>query len=235
MTDYTKTTGTTGKMMIRDTGSYVEFWFKAGYTNDYWNGLDFNWTANGTTTAKSINYPTGAQWYKVGSRLVSSSTRVTFKLLTQTNTQGMGGPTTFYVDINRAGIPDPPSAVKLTNIEPTRMIASYTDGDSNGSWIDKREVGYGVYSTGAQIHIPSDKYDWILNLTPGTKYYFWARTHNAEGWSAWGPRSEATTIAASRVKVGTVWKYAIPYVNVNGVWKYAWPWVRQAGVWKQTN
>lgn len=35
------------------------------------------------------------------------------------------------------------------------------------------------------------------------------------------------------IKVGTVWKKAIPYVNVAGVWTPVEPWVMDQGAWKK--
>lgn len=314
--------------MIRDLGSTVEFWFKAGYTNDWWNGLKFSWTANGTTTDNiSINYPTGAQWKKVGSRTVTSSTTVTFRLLTQTGTNGMGGPTTFSITLNRAKVPDPPSGCSFSSLTGTSVHVTFTDGSNNGAAIDARQIGYGTSSTSTQGIVSSDRSTTITGLTPGRKYYFWARTHNSEGWSAWGPRREITTpstpsppaiptmslvtqitahvkfktvydggspytayqlgygknptftdvivsaspygtnlvnldpgstyyiwararnaygwsawgprgtfktVAGARLKVGTVWKEAVPYMKVDGVWKVVRPWSRRAGVWKES-
>ena len=49
MTDYTKATGSTGTMMIRDTGTDVEFWLKAG-NNTYKYQLPWQYTVNGVNS-----------------------------------------------------------------------------------------------------------------------------------------------------------------------------------------
>lgn len=43
-----------------------------------------------------------------------------------------------------------------------------------------------------------------------------------------------STVRTVSVKVGDIWKKAIPYVNVGGVWTPASPWVMSGGTWKET-
>lgn len=72
---------------------------------------------------------------------------------------------------------------------------------------------------------------WVVN--PSTKYYFWGRVRNADGWSAWSPIKTATLLAGAFVKVGPVWKRAIPYVRTGGAWKMAQPMGSTMGNWKK--
>lgn len=197
MTDYIKTTGSAGlgKMMIRDVGDgWVEFWFKAGYTSDYWNGMPFNWTANGETVSKKINYPTGANWYKVGWVYVTNSQTVTFRLTDGTSATGIGGPTSFSQYIERSTTPGAPSTPVISSVTDTSVYATWADGSNGNATIDQRIIGYGTNPTTVQLEVASDRSTTITGLTPGTVYYFWARTHNEKGWSPWSGRASAKTL-----------------------------------------
>lgn len=195
MVDYYKTTGETGQMLIRDTGTDVEFWFRAGYSSDWWNGMPFNWTANGKTTSKTINYPTGRPWYKVGEVLITDSQTVTFRLTDGSSATGIGGPTSFPHAIARDTNPAKPTTPVISNITATSVYATFTDGSNGGDAIDARQIGYDTDSTGgSKALVSSDRSTTITGLTPGTTYYFWARTHNSEGWSSWSGRATAKTL-----------------------------------------
>jgi len=113
--------------------------------------------------------------------------------LGDTGTSGLGGPTSFSVTINRATVPSIPSIVTLSSVTNTSVMASFTDGASNGAAIDARQIGYGTSPTNVQNTISSDGSTAITGLTPGVTYYFWARTHNSVGWSGYGTRGTATT------------------------------------------
>lgn len=194
MVDYQKVTGKTGLMMIRDTGWTVEFWFKAGYANDWANALDFNWTANGTTTAKAIKYPTGAQWAKVGSVNVGTSQTITFRLLDATGTQGMGGPTTFNQWIERARVPDPPVTPGLGSITSHSMWVWFAPNWDGGAAIDLYEIAWSNNAAGGQNYTTTGGPMTIGGLSSGVTWYFWVRAHNYQGWSGWSGRAQATTL-----------------------------------------
>lgn len=127
----------------------------------------------------------------------------------------------------------PPSTPVITNITQTSLDVTFADG-SGGAPIDSRQIVYGTDPTGVvNTTISSDGSTTITGLIPAKTYYFWARTHNAAGYSDFSARAQADTIAGARLRVGGVWKMAIPYTKVAGTWKLARPWTKVMGVWKE--
>lgn len=234
-TDYTRTTGSTGTMMIRDYGSSVEFWLQAGSAT-YSYQLPWAYYAQGSSSSwMSFRFESGGAWQYVGSADCTYSQTIRFEI-GSSGTSGLGGPTQFDQYISReptSSRPNPPSACTISNITPTSIRAQFTDGSNNGSAITQRQIGI---STGSGVYLSYDStYATFENLTPGTKYYFLGRTRNANGWSDWGPIVSAMTLVGAYLKVNGVHKLALPYVKVAGVWKPARPWVKTSGVWKQTS
>lgn len=191
MTDWTKATGSSGTMMIRDTGSTVEFWLKAS-TSTWAADLDYSWTVNGSSGSDQFNFRSGGAWQKLRAFSVSSDQTVTFHI-GATGTSGLGGPTTFSHAIDRASIPNAPSAPRFSSLDNNSVVVSFTDGANNGSGIDTRQLGwsYGVvnYVTSS---ITSDGSTLFNGFAPGSTISVFARTHNAKGWSAYGPRAVVT-------------------------------------------
>lgn len=195
MVDYKKSTGSSGTMMIRDTGSVVEFWLNSNNGSTFANQLPWGYTVNGTTNNnRESRYSAGAGWVKFGSWTVTTDQTVTFRIF-DTGTSGFGGPTTFSVAIDRATVPSAPSKVNISSITANSMRITWTDGANGGAAINLRQVARNISNTtsGATI-LTSDRDDVYGGLAPGTRYYWWARTRNAKGYSAWGPVNYATTI-----------------------------------------
>lgn len=86
-----------------------------------------------------------------------------------------------------------PSAPTLSAITSTSVDVTFTDG-TGGAAIDSRQIGYGTDPSTPGTTVSSDGSDTITGLTPGTTYYFWARTHNVAGYSPWSGRSTAVTL-----------------------------------------
>lgn len=180
-------------MMIRDTGSTVEFWLKAG-SSTFNHQLPWTFIVNGTQNSwLEYDFSSGGDWQKLGSRSVTYSQTVTFKL-GDTGTSGLGGPTNFSQYINRASAPNAPSIPVISSITSTSVVATFSDGANNGAAIDSRQLSYGTNPSGSPTRISSDGSTLVTGLTPGTTYYFWARTHNSEGYSPWSSSRAATTL-----------------------------------------
>lgn len=195
MPDYTKSTGSTGSMMIRDTGSVVEFWLKAGSAT--WSGqMPWRYKANGTTTSwKTISYQGTGSYKKLGSVTVSTSQTVSF-YIGETNTKGLAGPTTLSASISRGTKPPAPTAPRITYPTNTSVFADTDSNGSGGEPVSRWQIGYGKSSSAPSDFIDADLASGqvrIHGLSPGTTYYFWARGLNSLGWSAWSTRSSGKT------------------------------------------
>lgn len=88
-----------------------------------------------------------------------------------------------------------PSTPVISSITSTSVVATFHDG-TGGAEIDGRQLAYSTSPTTKTTIISSDGSTLISGLTPGTQYYFWARTHNAAGYSAWSGRATATTLGS---------------------------------------
>lgn len=312
--------------MIRVGFEMVEFWLKASPDTIHHN-LPYGIIVNGVDDWRTMDFNAAGYWQLMGRWSVTYDQTVQFRL-GDTNTPGLGGPTYFNIAVQRSSIPAPPGRVYLSAGTGTSMVATFSDGDNGGAPIDARQIWYSRTTEYHEKEIASDRSTLITGLQPGTVYYFWARTHNKNGWSLAGPRGNATTLdfpdapnpvavtnvthtsahtvftfagksnggtsvleyqlgygtsptapqqyvtsiggihdlttlspgatyyfwararnsvgwgplsavrtartfAGAWVKVGTVWRQAVPYVRVNGVWKPAGAWAKIAGYWKE--
>lgn len=191
MTDWTKSTGSSGTMMIRDTGSTVEFWLKAA-AGTWAADLPYSWTVNGSSGSDEFNFSSSGAWQKLRGFSVTSDQTVTFKI-GDSNTSGIGGPTTFTHDIERSSAPSAPGAPKFTNLTNTSVDVSFTDGSNGGDAIDSRQLGWssGVSNVVANT-VSSDGSTHFAGFVPGQTISVWARTHNSKGYSPWSSRSTVT-------------------------------------------
>lgn len=196
MVDYKKSTGSSGTMMIRDNGTTVSFMLNSNNGSTFNNELPWGYTVNGTTNnSRETRYSAGAGWVTFGSWTVTTDQTVTFRIF-DTDTSGFGGPTTLSVAIDRSSAPSPPSRPVISNIGATTMRVSYTPGSNNGAAIDYHQVAYNTSNTtsGATVGNFTSTGINFTGLVRGTTYYWWARSHNAKGWSGWSPSAVATTI-----------------------------------------
>jgi hypothetical protein len=196
MTDYKRSTGSSGTMMIRDYGNTVEFWLTSSSGSTFAHELPWGYTVNGiTNNDREFDYSAGAGWARLGSWSVTTDQTVSFRIF-DTNTSGFGGPTTLSAFLNRSSAPNPPAISSISSITATSVVVRTTDGLNNGAGIDLRSIAYNEANqiTGSTVITATGNTTTVTGLTPGQLYYFFARTHNAKGYSGWSPVKSATTL-----------------------------------------
>lgn len=196
MTDYTRSTGSSATMMIRDVGSgvagNVEFWLNSNNSTTWSDHLPWGWTINGSTGSSTFNYQPGAGWKRLGVWYVSSAQTVTFRI-GSTGTSGFGGPTSFSVGIPRATVPPAPTPVFFSNVASTSLTAQFNHQGNGGAPFTDFHLAYGT-DPNTDPYISSTGTSFITGLTPGTTYYFWARSVNTVGAGPWSIRTQVTTL-----------------------------------------
>lgn len=187
MTDWTTPTGRTGTMMIRDTGTVVEFWLKAASDTYNYYGIYWSYSANGKNSSARKVFPSGGNWLKLGSVTVTTDQTVGF-YIRKTGTTGLGGPTAFLHSITRQTVPPAPDMGLYSYTDTTVNVNVNTNGNG-GVPIDQIQVMYGTDRsamntsyTGANL---VDGTGVISGLSRGETYYMHARMHNTKGWSSW--------------------------------------------------
>lgn len=104
-------------------------------------------------------------------------------------------------------VPTRPITPVISAVKSTSMVVTFTDSYNGGFTITTKQI---YYSTSPDLPLPwplpiltdnitrflinSDGSTTVTNLTPGTVYYFWARTTNSDGTSSWSGRASARTL-----------------------------------------
>jgi hypothetical protein len=127
--------------------------------------------------------------------------------------------------------PPAPDPIGFYETTPTSIVYSFKSQGSGGSKILEWQIGYGTNASSIQHSLRSNGTSTVTGLKPATTYYFWSRGRNALGWGPWSVRMSRRTAAGARVRIGGVWKEAVPYVRVKGKWVVAEAWVRSGGKW----
>lgn len=198
------------------------------YYNGGWNGL-----------SNVANYSNSTDWRHVGTINVGSSQTITFHI-NASGTSGFGGPDDFAVYVQRATVPPAPTINNPTNFTHTSFNTSFSWAGDGGSAVDLYDVNYSNTSAGGQVSVGTTNGGQLINVDPaiyppGTTMYYWVRAHNAVGWGPFSGPKSGTLLPGIRVKVGGVWKNAIPYVKVAGVWKAAVVYIKKSGAWVSTS
>jgi hypothetical protein len=219
-------------LIIRDTGSLVQAIIVCNNPSTFVYGA--YWQVNLGAGAASGSFDiNGVSSVVVWQGTVSSTMGMTL-YMGDTGTSGLGGPASVSTTIQRATVPAPPTPLGLDQITPTSMRYRFSGNSDGGSPILQWQIQYGPTGSGTALYVDSGGTTVLTGLTPATSYNVYARGRNAVGWGGFSSASIASTLAAGRVKVAGVWKYAQPYLKIGGVWKAALPYVKSGGVWKTT-
>lgn len=175
-------------MMVRDTGGWVEFWIQTG--SQTWNNdQQYSFGANGVGSGiREFRLLRGGAWQFVDSVWVGYDQTISWTIYGS----GIGFPTaTQYQYIPRSTPPQPPFLASATPVSSSSVAIVFYDGPDGGAPITGRQIGWGLSGNGPTFTVGSDGTDTIVGLTSGQRYYFWARTGNDRGWSAWSNRRDA--------------------------------------------
>lgn len=236
MTDYSVVTGTSGKLIIRDTGTTVQAIISNSSAPTFINSGSWSITV-GSGSASGHFSINGVGSVVVWSGNITVTTAISFTMAA-TGTQGLGGPATVSATIYRATVPSAVQNLNITNVKATTLQVNFSAPASNGgASIDYYLIRIGTNNpptTGSYTDKTGNSGTVLTGLSPGVQYYVTVYAHNSAGYSTLATPVAVRTLGPFWVKVDGVWKLAQPYVKVNGAWKLAAPFVKVGGVWKQT-
>lgn len=239
-------TGTTGKIHIEDTGSWINIYLEAGQSTTHVGSLGFSWSDPLGSGSGSISYPAGS-----GKKLAKQlgpfgpgQGGTVYFTMNATGTQGFGGPTSVSMGFSRASPPNQTGGLYITNLHHTGVDLHWSRAGQNGGSFefDQFQIssypqsGLGDFVGYYEITNQIGGTDIAVRdvLMPGRFFYWHVRSKNSAGWGTWSNIQTFTTVGGILVRVGGVWKNAVPYVKINGVWTAVEPFVRKSGVWTKT-
>lgn len=138
--------------------------------------------------------------------------------------------------------PSAPGTPTFSSVMPQSVTVSWTGSTDNaGSAIDHYLLRRWPNATATGGYTDTVVYGTsvsVSGLTPGQEYSFVVYAHNGSadngGYSNQSGLGVVRMLSGARVKLGGVWRLAIPYVKVAGVWKLAMPFTKVSGIWKRT-
>lgn len=157
---------------------------------------------------------------------------------TGTSTFGNGGNVStgmWLTHIQQTTVPPAPTTPTISLLTQTTLRVQFNSRGDGGKPMIGWELHWSTSPSGSQYSIVSSGTSDFSGLIPYTTYYFWARGRNANGLGPFSAAGSARTLAGGYVKVGGVWKPAVPYVKVGGVWKYAQPYAKVGGAWRRAD
>lgn len=244
MVDYDKSTGASGTMRLRDTGSVVEFWLKSGFGSTFFGSANFSYTSPNGNGSFSHGYNSGDTWQKMGEKNVTDSGTVSWTM-PATGTSSLGGPTTQSVSISREEKPGNPSSLSEEGISYTLATLKWVNGGAlNGGDFIRYQIqvsstpqsGSDNFSGTVEITANSTSKSFKAeDLKPGVIYDWHVRQLTSWGYSNWSGIASFQTLHGAWLKNGGAWVKAVPYVKDDGKWKIAIPYIKvgsNPGAWE---
>ena len=135
---------------------------------------------------------------------------------------------------NATTISGPTNVPTISEVEQTSLKLSWTKPSGNAP-ITSYTISYGTATNAVgSLTTSTTTSKVITGLSPGIRYYFKVKAHNATGESPYSGIVNALTIAGAYVRHSGTYKRAVPFVRHAGVWKRAQPYAKILGVWKKS-
>lgn len=211
MTDYTKSTGTAGTMLIRDLGYQVQFHLRSADGGTYSGALPWSVYFDGAERSDTVVYPSGSPWVHVASYDIATTQDIRFSI-GATGTMGFGGPTDFWQRIDRAAAPSKATGLQATTIGHTSAFFTWARGAMNGGSFQEDQIqissspqsGSGDFTGTVEVtasDYSNSDYATATNvLRQGRTYRAHVRSRNSVGWGPWSDIYTFRTLSSGRLK-----------------------------------
>lgn len=139
--------------------------------------------------------------------------------------------------------PGPPGDPAFSNIASQTLTVTWNGSSDNGGgtlngYHLRRYLGSSA-SGGFNDNFAGNLTRNLTGLTPGAVYTFTVLADNdsKQNGGLSDPSDPVTVqmLGGCWIRVGGVWKIAVPYVRHNGIWQLAIPYVRFGGSWQPTS
>lgn len=196
MVDYTKATGSAGALIIRDDGTNVSFLIRCNEssTNIGFPGKGWSGRANGARSG-SFTWPSGGGTRVIGGPWVVTTSQTVSFSIADTDTQGLGGPTSLSVSITRP-LPPAPGTPSVARVSDTQHTLSWSRPAAYSSQVIQRRVDSGAWQ---QIAAVSGTATTFTDTTTSANHKYEHRVagRTASGQSAWSGISTFYTTPAA--------------------------------------
>lgn len=186
MVDYTRGTGNSGTLIIRDNGSTVEFWISCSDPATFVGQLRWSGVVNGVAVSGTSSWSSGGGTRRIaGPWTVSQTTTVTFGIQA-TGTGGLGGPTSFSATISRPA-PNAPSSLSVTRVSDSQQTLNWTRNSTYTSVVVQRRQLLPTLTSWQQVGVASGNAATFTDKSTvaNRQYQYRVAGRGASGQSDW--------------------------------------------------